>query len=262
MSYSRNPLVPPVSRPATTQWTVHHRNAPALLKAEPRPTRRVNIQWLDSAGQIRDAVRLAPTGGIFDTLFTAFARGTLVPCPTGPVAVEDLLPGDLIETTDGPMALQWIGSTALVPQSGARDTAPLGLFRIAADALGLGRPMPDLMLGAGARILNRGGAAQSDHGASGVLQGIAVHEDGDSIVALNPASSVRLFHLAFEEHRTFLANGVEVESMHPGPLSQTGLEASQMPLLRGLLPHIRQYGDLGRLRFPREDDTPGRAAGF
>ncbi|WP_099826178.1 Hint domain-containing protein [Oceaniglobus indicus] len=253
MPYSRPAPGPTVQPRVSTQWNVRNRNAPATVNAPPRPTRRVSLQWLDNDGQVQDAMRLAPAIPAFDMLFSAFARGTLAPTLDGPVAVEDLMPGDTIITSDGPSVLHWVGSLTIVPGAANTESPPLSMFRIAADSLGLGRPMPDLMLGGGARILNRSGSAQADHGATGVLEPVHHLVDGENVFLLRPASPIMVYHLGFARHHTFLANGVEVESMHPGPLRRSGLEPAQIPLLMGLLPHIRQYTDLGGLVFPRQD---------
>lgn len=258
MSYPRTAIANTTPQSTGTQWTVRHRNAPVVATAERRATRRVNLQWLDASGQIQDAMRLAPAVAIFDDLFSAFARGTLLPTAQGPVAVEDLMAGDTVETSNGPSIIRWIGSTTILPGASRQSVPPLRIFRIAADSLGLGRPMPDLMLGDGARILNRSGSAHDDHGAAGVLEPVRTLIDGESVIALNPVSPVMTYHIGFDRHRTFQANGVEVESMHPGPLNPNRLDAGDLPMLLGLLPHVRQYADLGRLLFPRVDDRTDR----
>ena len=76
---------------------------------------------------------------------SAFARGTLLQTVSGPVAIEDLDPGEMVETVDGPPALvTWIGSTMMVPHAPGQSEEMTQLVRIMCDALGLGRPMPDL----------------------------------------------------------------------------------------------------------------------
>lgn len=48
--------------------------------------------------------------GIFDTDIVCFTRGTMIACPEGLRAVEDLKPGDLVITRDhGPQPIRWIG---------------------------------------------------------------------------------------------------------------------------------------------------------
>ncbi|WP_102110512.1 Hint domain-containing protein [Oceaniglobus roseus] len=250
MSYPRHTLPGAAPRP-TTQWTVRHRHAHKPQQVA-RPTRAVNIQWLDGSGNVQEAARLAPAIPLVEEMFTAFARGSILPTPQGPVAIEDLMVGDTVETCTGPATLAWIGRMTLLP-GGSDERSPSRLFRIAADTFGLGRPMPDLMLGVGGRVLNRSGQAHASHGASALLQSVSTLVDGENVIQLRPVSPVTLFHIGFEDHRTLLANGVEVESMHPGPLSQNRIDPAQLAQLLALLPHVSQFSELGRLAFPREE---------
>jgi hypothetical protein len=248
MTYSRHALPGAIPGSTSTQWTVRRRAAPQV---ENRPTRRFVVQWIDRSGNFDDLTRLAPAIPLFEDAFTAFGRGTLIPTIDGHVAIEDLLPGTLVETTTGLAPLMWAGAMTVSPGSPAQQASPLRMYRIAADAFGLGRPMPDLLLGPGARLLNRGPAVRSQHGTEAVLEPIAPMTDGMSVIEITPVSTIQTYHLGFLSHRTLIANGVEVESMHPGPLNPNRIDPAMMALYLSMFPHIKQIGDFGRLAFPR-----------
>lgn len=75
-----------------------------------------------------------------------FLCGTMIETPQGPVAIEDLVPGDLVLTRDrGAQPLRWIGSRGL---SGRELAAAPHLvpIRIRAGALAAGVPAADLLV--------------------------------------------------------------------------------------------------------------------
>ncbi len=80
----------------------------------------------------------APASPLFESAFSAFTQGTLIPTTGGETAVEDLQPGDLIVRADGASApLIWIGSSSFIPADTGTRTP---LVRVMADSLGQGRP--------------------------------------------------------------------------------------------------------------------------
>jgi hypothetical protein len=132
--------------PVQSAWTVR-RARPA-----PRPnlaTRRFEMLWAAENGDVLDRQVSAPALPVFEDAFSAFARGALIPTEHGPVAIEDLLPGDRIETVGGDfLPIKWIGSMQLDAQgTRAKGAAPECLYRLMADSFGYGRPAPDLLLG-------------------------------------------------------------------------------------------------------------------
>ena len=118
--------------------------------------RKYEIAHLTPDNDIHETSRLAPAMPAFEDAFAAIGRGAIVQTDFGPCAVEDLFPGNMVHTAShGPQRLLWKGSIVLVP--GAQNSRPeMGsMTRITADALGLGRPAPDLVLGPAARLLQR-----------------------------------------------------------------------------------------------------------
>ena len=90
----------------------------------------------------------APTVFDVDTVnivLTCFARGTRIATPKGDLAVESLLPGDLVRTADGrDVPVRWVGKqTVLTVFAPAERLMPV---RVAAGALDAGVPSRDLIV--------------------------------------------------------------------------------------------------------------------
>ena len=118
--------------------------------------RRYEAVHLASNGDIVEHSHIAPAIPQFEEAFSAFARGTIFQTKTGPVAVEDLLPGYMVLTADGEFEkLTWKGSMMLVPSAEGQSPEMRHLTRMAAEAMGLGRPANDTVFGPSSRIVHR-----------------------------------------------------------------------------------------------------------
>src|SRR6056297_2342778 len=141
-----------------------HATRPAALSRG--ATRRYSCLWQDAGGRIRAQERNLPALPLLDAAHAAFARGALISTPHGPVAVEDLSPGDMIATAvGGAVPVVWIGSVTMRPDPSG---AGVPLVRVLADAFGPGRPLADLAMGPGARLLSRPRQLRARIGADGV----------------------------------------------------------------------------------------------
>ena len=68
----------------------------------------------------------AAASPLLDSAFAAFGRGILLSGVDGPIAVEDLQPGDMLKTVSGaPAPVVWIGSTTFVPANSGVRTAKI-----------------------------------------------------------------------------------------------------------------------------------------
>lgn len=216
-------------------------------------TRRYEMLWLEPDGTIGDASRVAPATAAFEDAFAAFGRGTLIATTQGPVAVEDLLPGTMVETVaDGPQPLLWSGSMMLFPDPshGAGGEAAR-LTRFSSDALGPDRPAPDLMLGPRARLLYRHARCRDLLGSTEAFAPARAFTDGVSVVEVVPVSAVKVYHLAFGAQHAILANGIEVETYHPGPQPEATMSADMLAMFLTLFPHIETLRDFGPMTVPR-----------
>ncbi len=81
-------------------WTVFSNTNPQPQRPAGRPiplTRRYEVTWIDDDGQLDSFVRIAPALPVFEQAFCAFAHGALVSTTEGPVPVEDVEPGMVVE---------------------------------------------------------------------------------------------------------------------------------------------------------------------
>ena len=125
------------------------------------------------------------------------------------------------------------------------------LTRLSAEALGYARPFQDLVLGPRARIVDRRPGVRLLTGRMAALVPAADLMDGVAAVEVTPAAPVEVFHLSFERHETLLANGVEVESYHPGPLHDFPLRGDQLALFLSCFPHRSDLLAFGEPAIPR-----------
>ncbi len=210
--------------------------------------RRYHVSYLDQrTSECVDQVKIAPAIPAFEHAFAAMARGTLLAGPQGPVAIEDLRPGMWLETAGkGACQVQWIGMMTFVPHLPHQGVSIDALLRITADSFGIGRPMPDLLLGPGARL------RLARPGAEGPARlPIAVQADGESVVRVVPPAPVALYHVGFAEPRILCANGLEIESFQPAGDLHEGLDVEMMALYRGLFPHHENWGEPAASAAPR-----------
>ena len=221
-------------------------------------TRRYDVSVLTPGGDIDSFTRVAPATPMFEDAFAALARGTLVATARGPVAVEDLAPGTIIETVSaGPQPLLWVGSMTVYPE---RREGLLGderggeggsLTRLAADAFGYGRPAPDLVLGPRARLLYRAPGCRDLVGADEVVAPAHAFVDGVGAIQLRPMTPVRVYHLGLHGQQILRANGMDVESYHPGSSPETMMPPDTLDLFLSLFPHVDGPQGFGPISVPR-----------
>ncbi|MEM5475374.1 Hint domain-containing protein [Pacificibacter sp. AS14] len=248
-------------RAATPLGATHPTKAQAawtVRRARPAPrteiaTRIFDMMWSAANGDIMDRRVSAPALPVFEDAFSAFARGALIPTDHGPVAIEDLLPGDLVETVSGDfLPIQWIGSMQLDAQGTRKQgAAPECLYRLMADSFGYGCPAPDLLLGSGARYLHRSNALKSYLGTSEALAPVSSLVDGHAVIEVTPMSSVKTYHICLPQHRLIRVNGVDLETYHPGTAASGQLIGSMRARFMDLFPHLTELGDFGAMVHPR-----------
>ncbi len=233
---------------------------PALpaAPAETRParraplTRRYEIAYLDRSGSIETGTRLAPAIPEFEEAFSAFARGGVIATTEGPVAVEDLVPGMLALTGEGRAeTITWIGSMTLFPPRAMPGMQGGKLTRITADAFGIGRPMPDLVLGPRARLLVRDARCRFATGIDSAYAPAQSFADGVSIIEVTPVAPVAVYHLVLERQGSLRAAGLEIESYHPGTRMADGFDPQVAQLFLSLFPQLKSFSEFGGMAHPR-----------
>lgn len=214
--------------------------------------RKFEIVTLLPCGATRASHHLAPATELFEATSAAFARGTMISTPLGPIAIEDLSPGDLIETVDGdPQPVLWIGSTSFIPAQVLPNSSLKGLTRVLADGYSNAGMFGDLLLGPAARLLQSRPALENLIGVSAVLMPARDLEDGNSAFRVTPPSPVRLFHLRLARHAAIYAGGRPVEAYHPGRGFEHHLGDNMRTLFMSLFPDLEKLGDFGPLAYPR-----------
>lgn len=200
---------------------------------------------------ISQKTHVAPATPLFEEATCAFARGSLISTIRGPVAVEDLLPGDYVETNRGPETVVWVGSTTFVPDAPSSDSMLTSLTRITGDAFGPSLPQADVLVGPAARMTVRREKLRSLLGHGAVLAPVHDYADGDRIFDVTPPGSVQLYHLALQTHGTIRVGGIEMESYHPGKSLNATLGTNMRALFLSMFPNIGMFEDFGELAYPR-----------
>ena len=179
-----------------------------------------------------------PMAGLDRAAVICFTPGTRLRTEQGDVAIEDLGPGDRLLTRDsGPQEVVWTGQRRM---SGARlfaipDQRPV---RVREGALGLYRPDADLIVSPEHRIIVRGAVARDLWGEPEVLV-CARDLVGDRRVTIDHSLRETWYiHLLLEKHEVIWANGLEVETFHPGYMGLDHLEGGQRRSLLSYFPDL------------------------
>jgi hypothetical protein len=192
-----------------------------------------------------------------DPAVICFTPGTRVRTENGDVAIEDLGIGDRILTRDnGPQEVLWSGHRRM---SGARlfampDQRPI---RMRAGALGIDRPDGDLIVSPEHRVLVKGRAAIDLWGEHEVLVR-AADLVGDSRITVDHSLRETFYiHLMLDRHEVVWANGLEVETFHPGFMGLEHLSNLQRKSLLEMRPELsdspHSYGAPARRMLSRAE---------
>ncbi len=137
-----------------------------------------------------------------------FVAGTLIQTPEGERPVENLRPGDLVNTRDdGPCPIRWVGTRTVAAQG---DMAPI---RLRAGTFGAHR---DLLVSPQHRVLIRDSLAELLFGEGEVLVAAKDLLNSRSVTQVE-GGDVQYVHLMFDRHQVIVSDGLETESFLPGP---------------------------------------------
>ena len=121
---------------------------------------------------------------LFDSTFSAFARGSLMSTAQGYVAIEDLLPGDNLHISSGEAAkILWIGSSTFVPAAPDRR---MPLDQIMANTFGVSRPSSFLTIGPSARLLQTPHHLRGNQGGTQMFTHASEFFDGVNVIEISP----------------------------------------------------------------------------
>jgi Ca2+-binding RTX toxin-like protein len=183
-----------------------------------------NARFEQSSLRVKNAT---PDSYTYDnTGIVCFAAGTEVMTPQGPVAIETLKPGDLVETLDhGPQPLLWIGQRH-VNDAELTANEELRPIRISKGALGNHRAMfvsrqHGMMIG-------------SDH----LVRAIHLARDMPGVRIAHGKREVTYVHLFFAQHESIFAEGIPSESFYPGRTALRMLSPEARATFNRLLPAL------------------------
>jgi len=243
--------------PTTAGLAVEPNTSPALMGRIASPSgqplrvmplmRRYEVAHLTPSLTVEENSVIAPAVSAFETAFAAFGRGAILRTENGPMAIEDLLPGDRVMTTEhGFQTLMWRGAITLQPAR--NDQLSIGaMTRIAS----YGRQNADLVLGPAARILHKNPAIKMLTGTQTALVPIRDFIDGGQYIALNPISPVQCYQIGFARHCCVNVNGIDVETLHPGPAHLLHLRNEMLLHFTRLFAHKSGPEDFGPMIAPR-----------
>lgn len=210
---------------------------------DPNHPDEYRFEYIGSDGLVHTGFLHAKDGGEKDfttnpITIVCFAAGTLIDTPVGPVKIEHLEVGDLVETLDnGPQPIRYIGRRhingwrfALQP-----DLRPI-LFR--KDAFGTGLPNADLHLSPNHRVLLNDWRAEMLFGTSEVLVSAKHLVNDHKVTKDRLISDVTYFHLLFDQHEVVVSNGLASESLFLGADTLDTLERDSVSEIHSLFPEL------------------------
>lgn len=251
-----------MSIPQSLQRAAANMGATSPLMADPHMAtglntgkpqlRRYDVISLLPGGQLAETRHIAPALPLFEQAFCAFTRGSLVETENGPVAVEDLWPGDRIVTRDGTLRpLLWKGMTTVLPGRNAQDGSGHSLTSFMSDSLGLHKPLACVVTGPAARLLRTPPHLRHMQGTTPLLTPVHEFLDGMQIVETAPPAPVDMYHLCLSEHDVIRVGGLEFETYHPGPDALRLVSYPIKTMFLNMFPHAESIADFGPLRFDR-----------
>ncbi len=150
-----------------------------------------------------------------DYIVPCFVAGTLIQTDTNKRPIEDLKPGDLVQTQNhGLQPIRWIGSRKLNAVELALNPNLLPIC-VCAGALGKNIPSRDLLVSPQHRMLISGWQEELLFGEQYVLAAAKHLVNGDTIYQ-HQTTEVEYFHMLFDQHEIVMAEDAPSESFHPG----------------------------------------------
>lgn len=222
-------------------------------RAPSRPqVRRYTVSSLLPNGNISETRHLAPALPLFEDAFCAFARGSQVETEIGPMAIEDLLPGDRVITVNGEsQPVVWKGNLTIVPGMRHSQKRDMKLTRFMADSFGMSRPMSNMIAGPSARLLHTPEQYRSLTGENRILSPVQAFVDGENVVETAPPTAVELYHLCLPRHAAIKVGGLEFESYHPGTKATQMMSHAMRSLFLNMFAHVSSISDFGSVAYPR-----------
>ena len=218
-----------------------------------RAMRNFDVASLRADGSRSVSAFKAPALPLFESAFSAFARGVNLTTPHGVVPIEDLQPGDWVNTSSGkPAQVIWIGSSNFVPADTGRR---MPLVRVMADSFGPARPSSFLTVGPSARLMQTPPRLRGLTGGAPMLTPVSAFVDGVNVIEVTPPTPVRLFHICLTRHAAVDVGGMMMETFHPGMSAIREVSHAQRDMFLSMFPHVSHITDFGPLAHPRANEA-------
>ncbi|MEP2781857.1 MAG: Hint domain-containing protein [Pseudoruegeria sp.] len=193
---------------------------------------------LVSSDGVNYTVQSPPSPGVIP----CFLAGTLINTPEGLRKTETLLPGDLVQTTNGNQQLRWIGKRTISGHHAASYN--LQPVCIPAGALGPNRPNRDLFVSPSHRIFLSDGRFPLLFDSETILVP-AQHLIGwRGIKQITHLQDITYVHLLFDAHELVYSEGLLTESFHPAARNTDDFSREARRELRMLFPEIWRDPDV------------------
>ncbi|MEP5153693.1 Hint domain-containing protein [Planktotalea sp.] len=153
-----------------------------------------------------------------DTGLACFTKGTLIETPNGPVRIDALGVGDLVNTIDnGPSPIRWIGQTTV---QGTGNHAPIRFEQgvLGADCTILVSPQH--------RIRIQGWQCELLFGQEEILVPAIALVNGTTVKQVE-CDTVTYVHIMFDTHQLVTCSGFVSESFFPAETAKTSVSGMQ-----------------------------------
>lgn len=200
---------------------------------------------------------LAPVSQPDRSELLCFTPGTHILTEDGPMLVEEVGPGDRVLTRDhGPQEVTWVG---LRRMTGARlfalpETRPIRIRQGALNGMG---PFLDLLVSPDQRLLCRGRTARHLWGEEEVLIRARDMLGQPGVSVDHGLTGTYYINLLLDQHEVIWANGMQVESFHPGFAGVEGMTRDSHDSLLTFRPDLAQglhrYGPPARRQLSRAE---------
>ncbi len=173
-----------------------------------------------------------------EKIIPCFTPGTMILTDLGEVAVEALLPGDLVMTRDnGLQPLRWVGQRRLsmLQLMAEPDLQPV---RIGRGALAGQGPDRDMLVSPQHRILVEGARAEMLFGEAEVLVPAKHLLDKEGVARVLPTEGVTYIHILFDRHEIVQSDGIWTESFQPADRMLSAMEEPVRGEVLALFPEL------------------------
>lgn len=216
----------------------------------------VSVSVLSDNTFVNAQIQFNPS--IWELPIICFGRGTLIETENGPVAVENLGPGDMVLTRDhGLRPLRWTGARKLSARV-LEQVPNLRPVRIRAGALGPNVPSSDLIVSPQHRILLRSRIALRMFGMAEVLVAARQLLSCEGIDVAQDMDGVEYFHFLFDQHEVVYSNGAETESLFTGKGSLMALSQDAQQEIFALFPELMLESHVAEPAYPVLNGRQGR----